>query len=117
MFGLIMKIIVCPILLLISDYLLTSVYFTYVYQAIIVGIALAIVGHLMELLLLQRKTVWVNTVLDFLAAFTIIFLSQYVTRGIIITVSGALIVAIAVALIEHFLHLYLVSSGKTKKSG
>lgn len=116
MVGLIIKIIVCPIVLLLSDYFLGDVNFSYVSQAIIVGIVLAIIGHVMELLLLKRKTVWLNTSLDFGAAFAVVFLSQYFARGISITIPGALIVAFVVAVAEHFVHLYLVRSGRAKKT-
>lgn len=116
MTGLIMKIIICPIALIISDYLFTDVYYPYIYQAISTGIIIAISGHLMELYLLKPGTLIISTIADFLTAFVIIYLGQFVFFGCRITLIGASLASTLLALTEYFQHLYLIRSNKTIKN-
>ncbi|EKQ51433.1 MULTISPECIES: DUF2512 family protein [unclassified Clostridium] len=113
MTGLIMKLILCPILLLITNYIFGLGYtFT---QALIVGIVLAIVAHMMEVLILKNGTFWVSTISDFVVAFAIIYLSQFVFMNVIITFWGALITSLLLTVVEYFEHNFLIKSGRTKK--
>jgi hypothetical protein len=115
MVGLIMKLIACPIILLASNYFFGLGYT--LTQIIVVGIILAVIAHLMEVLLLKRGTFWVSTVSDFIAAFLVVYLSQYFLANVTITFLGALLTAIIVTVVEYFVHQYLINSGKTKKGG
>jgi uncharacterized protein (DUF2062 family) len=116
MTDLITKIIVCPLTLIISDYLFRDVYYPYTYQPIFIGAVIALVGYFMELLLLRPGTVIISTIADFLASFVLVYFSQFILPGAAITLIGAVITATIFAVIEYFEHIYLVRSYKTKKS-
>lgn len=116
MTGLIMKLIICPLGLILSNYLFTDVYYPYIYQPIFIGIVIAISGHLMELFLLKPRTLLISTIADFLIAFVIVYFSQFILPGSRLTLIGASLTSTLLALTEYFQHLYLIRSGKTKKS-
>ena len=115
MTGLIMKLIICPLGLIFSDYLFSDVYYPYIYQPIFIGIAIAILGHLMELFLLKPGTLLISTIADFLVAFVIVYFSQFILPGISLTLIGASLTSTLLALTEYFQHLYLIRSGKTRE--
>jgi len=114
MIGLIIKLIVCPITILISNYLFGLQYT--VFQAIIVGLFLAVAAHIMEFILLRKGTFALSTFADLFAAFLIVYLSQFVLRNVTITLTSALFTALLLTATEYFQHKYLISTGKTKKS-
>ncbi|MDP4143145.1 MAG: DUF2512 family protein [Bacillota bacterium] len=116
MVGLILKIILCPLVVILSDYLLAGIYYPTVYEAIAVGFVIAIIGHLMELVILKRGTVWISAAADLVAAFVVIYLSQYFITRAVITVGGAIIAAIIVAIVEYVDHVFLVKSDRTRKT-
>lgn len=116
MLGLIIKIIVCPLAIMLSDYLFADVYYPYIYESIITGLVLAVVAHFMEVMILKRGTFWISTIADFVAAAVIVYLSQFFFRGSSITFVGALLTSIIISITEILQHLYLIKSGRTKKS-
>lgn len=114
MIGLVIKLIVCPITVLISNYLFGLRYT--VFQAVVVGLILAVAAHFMEVLILKRGTFWVSTVGDFVAALGIVYLSQLVFTNVNVTFIGALLTAVLLTVTEYFQHTFLINAGKTKKS-
>lgn len=116
MTGFIAKIILCPVALIVSDLLSTHINYTSYYQPIVTGILLAVIAHGMELLILRRGTAWISTFSDLIAAFVIIYLSQFLFAGAYVTLLGALLASLIIAVAEHFLHKYLINSHKTIKS-
>lgn len=113
MIGLIMKLIVCPVILLLSNYILGLQYT--LAQSLYVGFIIAIVGHMMEVLILKSGTLWISTISDFIVAFAIIYLSQFLLRNVAVTLLGALLIALILTVVEYFEHLFLIRAGKTKK--
>ncbi|WHH60054.1 DUF2512 family protein [Petroclostridium sp. X23] len=116
MTGFIMKLIICPIVVIISDALLNSVNYASIYQSIGVGIVLAVFAHMMEVLILREGTFWISTIADFIAALGVVYLSQFVLYGAVVTFAGALITSLLLAITEYFQHVFLINAGKTKKS-
>ncbi|MFD1735559.1 hypothetical protein ACFSCX_03190 [Bacillus salitolerans] len=116
MTSLFMKIIICPLVVALSAYILPNVNYTAWIQPIIIGLSLAVVGTLMEYIFLKRGTLWTSTFLDFIAATLIVYGVSYMMEGTAVTFFGALIVAVFLAVIEHFTHLYLIRTNKTVKS-
>ncbi|MCH5138249.1 DUF2512 family protein [Clostridiaceae bacterium UIB06] len=116
MTGIIIKIIIYPFILIVSDYLFTDVYYSYIYQPIFITFVLAIAANLMELSLLKPGTLLISTAADFLLAFVIVYFSQFILPGSRLTLIGAALTATLLALAEYFEHLYLIKSGKTQKS-
>lgn len=117
MTGLIMKLIACPLTIVFADALFRGVRYASIYQSIGVGLILAVLAHLLETVILKKGTLWISTIADFGAAFVIIYFSQYFLRNARVTFTGALLTAILVALIEYFVHTYLINADKTKKVG
>lgn len=116
MTGFILKLIGCPLLVYIADLFIPGVRYANIVQIILVGVIIAIVGHLMEVLLLRSTTITMSTILDFLAAFAIVYLSQFFLPGAAITFAGALLTALIIAIAEYAQHLYLTKTHKTQKS-
>jgi hypothetical protein len=114
--GVILKLIVCPLMLYIANFLFDSVIFASLFQIILVGLVLAFASHIMEVMLLRRGTFWISTGMDFIAALAIIYFSQFFIAGVRITLFGAVLTAFLLAVTEYFLHFYLLKSKKTRKT-
>jgi hypothetical protein len=110
-----MKMIMCPLVVVLASYIFPNVRFASVYQAITLGIVLAIIGAMMEYLFLREGTLWINTIMDFIASSIIIYLMSLFLTGARVTLTGAILTGVLLAVTEHFSHKYLIESGKTKK--
>lgn len=115
MAGLLAKLILCPVAVLASDMLFTNINFGNVYQALIVGVIIAIVGYTMELFLLRRGTLWISNTMDFVAATLIVYISQFFLAGAYVSVFGAVLVSLLILITENVEHLYLIRNEKTQK--
>lgn len=118
MTSFIMKFIMCPVIVIISDWLFPGIEFNHIMQPIIVGIVIAIVGTAMEYMLLTKRTVWLSTIADFAAAFLIVyFVSNWMEGGAAaVTFLGALLTALLIGISEHMTHRWLVRNNKVRKS-
>jgi hypothetical protein len=115
MFNFIQKIIITPIVLLIAASLLTNVHYVYTYQPIVIGVTLAVAGHLLEWALLSRNTFWLNTIADFVLSTLMIFILSYFFAGAEVTFMGAVVTALFLTVIEFFVHMWLIRSGRAVK--
>lgn len=116
MAGFIIKLFMCPIIVIVSAYLFPNVDYPAIYQPIIVGLVLAVIAHMMELMLLKRGTFWISTVADFIAATLIVYFVSLLFTGTVVTFLGAVLTGILLAISEYFQHLWLIGSGKTQKT-
>lgn len=116
MIGLIIKVLVCPLVVYISDMVFKDINYINSYQAIITGLVIAVIGHIMEVFILKKGTLWISSFADLAASFIIVYLSQFFLPGSYITPAGAAITALIIAITEHLEHIYLIKEGKTKKS-
>lgn len=116
MIGLIVKVLICPIGVLLSDWLFAGVQFRSFYQAILVGLILAVVGYTMELFLLSRDSFWLTNALDFFATALIVYYSAFFFPGTHITWAGALLTALLLTITEYFQHQWLIRSGRAEKT-
>lgn len=110
-----MKIIMCPLAVILASYLFPNVNYAALYQPIIVGLVLALAGTMMEYLFLREGTLWMNTGMDFVASSIIVYFMSLFFIGARVTVFGAILTGLILAVIEHFTHQYLIRSGKTRK--
>jgi hypothetical protein len=110
-----MKIIICPLSVILASFLFTNVRYAALYQPIFVGVVLAVIGTLMEYLFLREGTLWINTVLDFIVSTFFVYFITIFFYGARITIVGAILTGLILAIVEHFIHLYLIKSQKTKK--
>lgn len=116
MIGFIIKIIAFPIILSLSNYIFTDVSYPYFYQLIFVGVILAAIIHLVDLVILRPGFLLINTIGEFLAAFAIIYSTQFLLPGASVSLIGAAIAATVLAIIEFFINRYLLTNTKFKKS-
>ncbi|ABR48597.1 membrane spanning protein [Alkaliphilus metalliredigens QYMF] len=114
MIGLIIKIIVCPITVLISSYLFDLRFTSF--QAIITGLFLAFAAHLMEVLILRKGTFWISTIMDFLGAFAVIYFVQYLFINAPLNFAGAILTATLLTITEYIQHIFLLKTNKTIKN-
>lgn len=115
MTTLVIKIIMCPLAVILSSYLFPDVNYSAIYQPIIVGLILAVIGTIMEYMFLREGTLWISTGMDFVASFFVVYLVSLLFIGATVTITGALATSLIIAAIEFFTHQYLINSGKTRK--
>ena len=115
MTSLLLKLITVPLAVVVSSWIFPDVDFGAVYQPIIVGLLLAVVGLLMEYMLLREGTVWISTLVDFVTTVVIVYFVSNLFDDGYVTWMGAVWTSLLISVIEYFLHRYLVESGKTKK--
>jgi hypothetical protein len=111
-----MKIIICPLVVALSSYILPNVNYSIHYQPVIIGLSLALAGTIMEFLFLRKGSLWTSTFLDFITAILLVYGGSLLLEGSVVTFLGAVIVATFLAFTEHFTHLYLLRSNKVLKS-
>jgi uncharacterized membrane protein HdeD (DUF308 family) len=115
MLGLLVKLIVCPLTVMVAWFLFENVNYNAFYQPVIVGLLLAIAGHLMEVFLLKNGTFWITTSVDFIAATLIVYyVSLY--QAATVTFFGAILTAALLVLTEIVQHRWLIRTGRTQKS-
>lgn len=116
MTSFLLKIFVCPLGVILAAWLFPNVDYGAYYQAIVVGLIIAVVGLLMEYLILMKGTLWISTIMDFAAATLIVYFVSNLFTGAAVTFWGAILTGAIIAVAEHFTHLWLIQNGKTKKS-
>lgn len=116
MTSFVMKLFVCPIGIIIAAWLLPNVDYGAYYQPITVGIILAVVGTLMEYLLLKRGTLWTSTVTDFVVTVLLVYFISNLFTDARVTFFGSILIGVLLGVVEYFTHLWLIRNGKTRKS-
>jgi hypothetical protein len=111
-----MKIVICPLAVIIASYIFPNVNYANLYQPIIVGLVLAGAGVLMEYLFLKKGTLWFSTGMDFAASVLIVYFVSLFFTGALVTFFGAVLVGLLLAVTEYFTHRWLIQTGKTQKS-
>ncbi|WP_100405547.1 DUF2512 family protein [Bacillus solitudinis] len=112
MIGLIVKIFVCPITVMIASLIFANVYYANLIQAITVGLVLAVAAHMMEVLILKKRTFWISTIIDFFAAALIVYVVSGLFATSVVTIGGAFLTAILLTFTEVIQHSWLINSGK-----
>ncbi|MEH7238470.1 DUF2512 family protein [Bacillus sp. JJ1562] len=116
MTGFIMKIILLPLVVALCSGIFDSVDYVSWYQPIVVGIVLAIVGHLVEVMMLRRNTTVMTDIADFIAAAILVYFVSLFLDGARVTLWGAILTALVITLVEIPIHRWLVRSGRAEKS-
>jgi len=115
MTSLIMKIFIIPIGLILSAWIFPGISYGSYFEPVVVGVILALVGVLMEYVLLKEGTLWISTILDFIVSFALVYVISNMYRDAKVTILGAFLAAVLLAVVEYFTHLWLIRSGKTRK--
>ena len=115
MIRLINKLILYPATLLISNIILSGIDYSNAYEPIIIGLLLALLSHMLETIILKKGTLWINTGIDYIAAFLLIYLSQYIFNDSHIAVFPTLFISSLIIIFEFFNHLFFLQK-QVKKS-
>lgn len=116
MASFLLKILMCPIGVIVASWIFPNVQFESYVQPIIIGLILAVVGIIMEYMLLRKGTLWISTLLDFAATLIIVYAISNLFVGAEVTLLGAILTSVVITFLEYFNHLWLIRSGKTQKS-
>ncbi|QGH33985.1 hypothetical protein GI584_08095 [Gracilibacillus salitolerans] len=116
MMGLIIKLIVCPITVIIASLIFPNVEYANLWQPIIVGLVLAVLAQMMEVMMLKEDTFVLSTVMDFVAATLIVYFISLFFVNAEVTFMGALFTGVLLAITEIPQHSYLIKSGKIAKA-
>ncbi|WP_106497450.1 DUF2512 family protein [Lentibacillus sp. Marseille-P4043] len=115
MSGFIVKLIVCPIGVILASWIFPNVDFAYWYQPIIIGVVLAVIGYFMEVLMLKESTNWLSTGLDFIVTTLVVYYGSMFFTDSAVTFWGAVLTGLLIAVTEIFQHYWLLETGKTEK--
>jgi hypothetical protein len=110
-----LKLVTGPAVVVLADWLFRDVHDPMLYQALLTGWVLAVAGHLLEVAFLERGTLWASDVLDFASTAIIVWFSGWLASGARITWLGAALTGLLAALVEHFVHKWLLESDETTK--
>src|SRR5690625_4802908 len=113
--GLIVKLLVCPIGIILASWIYPNVNFAYWYQSIIIGVVLAFVGFFMEVLMLREDTNWLSTLIDFIVSTAIVYFGAMFFVNSAVTFWGAILTGALIAVTEIFQHYWLLGSGRAGK--
>ncbi|MDB5084252.1 MAG: hypothetical protein JWN30_1138 [Bacilli bacterium] len=117
MAGLVVKIIVCPVVVYLCSILFPHLlYYPFTYEPIVVGLILAVAAHMMEVWLLRKGTFWSSNILDFVAAVILIYVVSFFMPGSKLLFTGVLLTALFLTVTEYIQHLWLISTGRTRKA-
>ncbi|SES79427.1 Protein of unknown function [Oceanobacillus limi] len=115
MAGLLVKLLVCPIGIIIASWIFPNVNYAYWYQPIVLGVILAFIGYFMEILILREDTNWLSIFMDFIASTVIVYFGTMLFVNAEITILGAVLTGALLAVTEIFQHNWLINSGRAKK--
>ncbi|MGY0691728.1 DUF2512 family protein [Virgibacillus sp. FSP13] len=115
MSGFIVKLIVCPIGIILASWIFPNVNFAYWYQPIIIGVVLAVIGYFMEVVMLKENTNWLSTGLDFIVTTLVVYYGAMFFVNSAVTFWGAVLTGILIAVTEIFQHYWLLETGRAKK--
>lgn len=117
MTNLILKIVLTPVIVIISDmFSANQINYGTLYEAIIIGVIAGVVNFCIDKLLLMKGTLWVATIADFVITLCVIFFGTMLYKDAFVGAQGALVIAIIVAAMEYVLHVWLLHNdfrGKT----
>ncbi|MBN6187632.1 DUF2512 family protein [Aneurinibacillus sp. BA2021] len=116
MTSFLMKVVTCPLAIILASFLFPNVNYSNFAQPIIVGVILALAGTMLEYLFLREGTLWLSTGADFVASILVIYLVSQFFYGARVTLMGAVATSLIIAAVEFFVHSYLINSGQTRKS-
>lgn len=106
-----LKLITAPIGVWLGDVMLADIIYPNATAIVITGIFLAVVGYAVEWMALRRGTLWIITALDWGLSAAIVYGSQFVIRGAYVSWTGALLTAGILAVVEYFVHRYILKQG------
>ncbi|WP_152667904.1 hypothetical protein [Aneurinibacillus tyrosinisolvens] len=110
------KLILCPLAVILSSYIFPGIRYPFLYQPIAIGVVLAGAGTIIESAFLRRGTLWITTGVEFIMFALLIYFLTLAFRGADITFSAAILTAAIVIIIEYSIHRWLIRNRETLKS-
>lgn len=109
MINFLLKLTVIPVIVIIADlFSENQIYFGSVYEALIIGLVIAVVNLAIEHFMFRRGTFWVTTIIDFVLAVCLLFFGTNMFDDAYLGTLGAVSTALIITLYEYFLHLRLM---------
>ncbi|GGB33071.1 DUF2512 family protein [Virgibacillus dakarensis] len=115
MSGFIVKLIVCPVGIILASWIFPNVDFAYWYQPIIIGVVLAVIGYFMEVWMLRENTNWLSTAIDFIVASLVVYFGAMLFVDTNVTFWGAVLTGLLIGITEIFQHYWLLQTGRAQK--
>lgn len=109
------KLIVCPAVMLLSGYIFLGVYYPSFYQPVLTGLLLAASTHMMDALFLKKGTLWLSTLSDLLLSIIIIYFVSLLFPGAYVTVLGAVYASILLSITEFVQHLLAIKAHEKER--
>lgn len=115
MTGLVVKLLVCPIGIILASWIFPNVNFANWFQPIALGVILAFIGYFMEVFLLRENTNWISTLMDFILTTAVVYFGAMFFVNAAVTFWGAILTGLLIAVTEIFQHYWLLGSGRAGK--
>ncbi|WP_018924565.1 DUF2512 family protein [Salsuginibacillus kocurii] len=116
MTSFVLKLLIIPCVLVLSMLLLPNVDYPWFWEPLILGVALAVVGVIMEYFILKKGRFWLSIAIDFGASVLFIYLVSNLLPDARVTFFGAVLISIILTIIEIFIHRHLLTSGKAQNA-
>lgn len=112
MTSFLLKAIICPLVLILSDGMSEQIRYSHIGQAIVLGLILAAAGTLMEYFLLREGTLWISVAADFAVTVIALYYITNMFEGSSMTFAAAIVVSLILAATEILIHLGLIRTGR-----
>lgn len=109
MISLIMKFLSIPTILWAVSLMNLGVYYPSMYQPLLIGLVISVIGRLAEKVLFKPGTIWISIVADAVLAVLIIYYSQRLFPGARITWGGAVVTSLIIGIVEYIVHVIMVN--------
>ncbi|WP_236838930.1 DUF2512 family protein [Caldalkalibacillus salinus] len=110
MSGIVLKLIATPIVVYIAGMIFPNVTFNSLWQPIILGVILALVGRMMEKLILSQRTTTLSLILDFASSVLLVYIISLLLIGARVTFFGAILTGLLLGVAEYFQHRFFLQS-------
>ncbi|WP_232699457.1 DUF2512 family protein [Brevibacillus daliensis] len=110
-----LKLLLTPALFLLIDYIYGGIFYPSWYQLVMLGLVVAILSYFLEVMFLQRGTLWLSTIMEMIVCLIVVYFSKYVFVGSKVFLDGAFLMAVLFGLLEYMQHIWMLRSGRVEK--
>ncbi|GGE50968.1 hypothetical protein GCM10011391_32170 [Pullulanibacillus camelliae] len=109
MINLLLKLILTSVIIIASDAISPySIQFGAIYEAIIIGVFIALINYSVEWLMFTKGTLWITTILDFVITLCVLYFGTMLFDDAFIGIGGAIVTTILITIVEFILHQWLL---------
>src|SRR5690606_23030311 len=117
MTSLLFKLITFPLGTLLAAWLFANVNFEHYYEPILIGLMAAVVGVLVEYVILRKGTLWLSTFSDVIINWVFLYVVANMFEGAYVTVWGALLTSLLIGVVDYFIISYFIKQDVVTKYG